>query len=85
MTLDQAGERDLVGVRARTSNLIGRGLLSVLKAQLNVIQAGLHQGFEAIRRESNPGRDQIDVKPRLAAGRNQLDEILAGQRSPPVK
>ena len=51
MTLDQAGERDLVSVRARPGNLIGCVFLRILKAQLNMIQAGMHQGFQPVRRE----------------------------------
>jgi hypothetical protein len=61
------------------SDVIGRGLVDVLKAELEVFQAGFDEGSEAVFAEPDAGGDHVDVKPGCAGGADELSQIFAGE------
>ncbi len=80
MLPDAARQFQLGGMRARAGDLIGLGLLGILEAELEVIEAGFDQRFQARLREPDSRGDQIDVQPCRSSGLDQLLRIRPRQR-----
>ena len=91
MDHDIHGERDAMladalrqlqfgGVRACAGDLICLRLLGILEAELDMIQAGGHQSFQARFAKSNSRSDEVDVQARRSSGLHQLLGIRPRQR-----
>ncbi len=80
MLPDALRQLQLGGVRARAGDFIRLRLLGILKAELDVIQAGVHQSVQARFAESDSGSDQVDVQTGRASGLHQLLGVRSCQR-----
>ena len=84
--LDALRQLQLGRVRARARDFVRARLLGILKTELEMIQAGVHQSFQARFAESDAGSDQVDVEP---AARPDFDQSCSASGlasgSPPVR
>jgi hypothetical protein len=76
---DNAGELDLVGVSFGSGNPVGGGFARILKADLDVIEAGVNERLQARLGKADAGGDQIGVKAGGARSGGEFGEIGAGE------
>lgn len=75
---DPGREFELVGVGAGARDPVGGTFSCVLKAELDVVEAGVHQLLEPLAREADAGGDEVGVELGIARAGNQVGEIGAG-------
>ena len=77
------GKRALAREGALVSgDVVGRGFYAVLDRDLDVIEPGLHQLGEALRRHADAGGYEVSVETGRARGASNLDEIAPRGRLP---
>ena len=72
-------EFEFVRVRARTGDPVRRTFFRILKAELNMVEAGVYQLLKPLTRQANAGGDQVGVEPGFARAGNHLRQIGARQ------
>ena len=63
-----------------SGNAIGRFRLGVLDRDLHVIESGHPELPHALRRDPDPGGDEVGVKPRIVRRSSDRDDIAPGAR-----
>src|SRR4029434_1278629 len=72
-------DAELVTVRCRATDLVGRVLTSPLKTELKMIESGREKRIKASFIERQTGSDQVDVEAGGARGLNEFGQVGAGE------
>ena len=76
---NQLRQFEFVRMHASAGDPVRRTFFGILKAELNVIEAGVHQLLKALARQADAGGDEIRVELCIARAGNHLREIGARQ------
>ena len=79
MFADPPGQFELVGVCARSGNPVRRAFARILKAELDMVEAGFHKLGQTLTRKPYSRCDQVRVQTRLACAVDQFAQIRARQ------
>src|SRR5277367_5058318 len=65
---------------AGPGDVVGGGLVDVLKTELQVFETGIDEGGETLFPQADSRRNHVDVKPGSAGGGDQFGKVFAGER-----
>src|SRR5437660_10207844 len=83
MLVDPCSQFDLVCVGARSGNPVRRALARILKAELDMVEAGFDKLGQTLARKPDSRSDQVRVETRSARAFEQLGQIGTRQRLAP--